>query len=473
MSSRESVNEGIARRLEASIRDGALRPGDRLPSVRALCRLERISPGTAVQALQRLEGRGLVESRPRSGYYVRALRSLRAPLPVLEASSPAPTRVGVSDAVARVFQEAGDPRLLPLGAALPAPELLPTDALARCLAAAARSAPERLGRYEVAATDPALDHALRHRFAQFGCTVSPDELVITVGAMEALNLAVRAVARPGEIVAVESPSYFGVLEILESLGMRALPVPGTCDQGLDLDALGTALDEHPVKALILVSNFSNPHGACLSAERRQRLLSLLDEYGVPLIEDDIYGDLHFDETRPKPVRALDREGNVLYCGSFSKSLGPGFRVGWIAAGRFAERVRRLKYISTIGTPGVLQAALAHFLEQGAYERHLRKIRRAFAAQVTRTAEAVLATFPSGTAVSQPRGAYFLWVQLPETVDAFALHDAALRHGVSLSPGPIFCAQGGYANYIRLSCGLPWSDRVAAGIATIGRLAHGL
>ncbi len=466
---------GVLARL---IDNGTLRTGDRMPSVRELCRRERVSPATVLQAYAELERAGLVEVRERSGHYVRArsLATLRASgagggeAPRTLRPDAEPTQVGVSDEVARLLDQAADPGIVSLGTSVPAPELLPLAELERAVTAAARRDPYLIGKYSFAGGHPGLRRVLAARFATLGCEAAPDEITITAGAMESLNLAVRAVTRPGDIVVVESPGYFGVLEIVESLGLKALPVPGDCGHGPDLRALAQALEDHPVKAVVLVTSFSNPTGSCMAPERRGELVELLADHGVPLVEDDIYGDLYFGAERPRPARAWDRAGEVLYCGSFSKTLAPGLRLGWVAGGRFHERVRRLKNITSVGSPGPAQAGLADYLSTQAYDRHLRRLRRAFAEQVAEMRAAVLAHFPAGTSASDPGGGCFLWVQLPAGVDAVELQRLAAERGVGIAPGPLFCPHGNYRNYIRLGCGSPWSPRIETAVRTVGELA---
>lgn len=472
---KEYIYERIAREFATQIEHGVLETGERLPSVREICRRERISPGSAMQAFSLLESRGLVEARPKSGFYVRARRVDTAVQPAPSCSSPDPTEVGVSDLVAQFFKDAHNADLVQLGGNLPDPNLFPNDKLSRMLAAATREHPELLGDYCVNQGLPELIRQLALRFSTFGCHIPPSEITITHGATEALNIAIRAIARPGDIIAVESPCYFGVLEILESLGLQVALIPSTSEHGIHLEHLETALQTHDIKALVLVTSFSNPNGACLSPNKRKALYDLLNNYDTPLIEDDVYGDLHFGPDRPRPVKAHDTEGLVMYCGSFSKALAPGLRIGWIAAGRYNERVARLKFINSIGTPAVTQLALAKYLQSGAFERHLRKIRGLFATQVSQTIEAVLASFPEGTAVSQPQGGCSIWVQLPENVNALDLQTYAISEGITIAPGQIFCPITDIKNRIRISCGHAVTDRTLKAIHKLGQkvreLAH--
>lgn len=382
-----------------------------------------------------------------------------------------PQAVGVSDIVAKVFRQAGDEEKVPLGAGVPHADLLPIDRLSKFLAAAVRDKPIHLGRYGALSGHPDYIRQLAKRFGMNDCVIPTDEIIATAGAMDSLNLAIRAVTKPGDVVAVESPCYFGILEILESLGLKALPVPSTCESGLDLDLLAEGIEQHPVKAVAMVPTFSNPNGSCLSEAKRKQLLTLLAEHDLPLVEDDLYGDLHFSRERVRPVKAFDTEGRVLYCGSFSKCLSPGLRVGWIAAGRYSERVRRLKFISTVNTPIINQLAAARFLGGGAMDRHLRNLRSALETQVAQVAESVLQAFPEGTAISQPKGGFFLWVQLPEGVDSLELFQMADADGIHIAPGQIFCPYASIRNRIRLSCGHPSNERIQKGIRRLGALVR--
>jgi DNA-binding transcriptional MocR family regulator len=289
--------------------------------------------------------------------------------------------------------------------------------------------------------------------------------------MEALNLAIRAVAKPGNVIAVESPSYFGVLQVIESMGMRALEVPTHPREGLDLEALETAIHRHRVKACVAIPTCHNPLGFVMPDSRKEALVRLLARHEIPLIEDDVYGDLAFAETRPRAAKSFDRDGGVLLCGSFSKSIAPGLRVGWIHPGRFQGEVERLKLLGTLATASLPQWTVARFLESGGYDRHLRRLRVAMARQVELVSQAVARYFPPETCVSRPEGGFVVWVELPEGYDTVALHQAALDSGISISPGPIFSASGRFRHCLRLNCGSAWCERIDRGLLTLGRLAE--
>jgi DNA-binding transcriptional MocR family regulator len=460
----------LARTLEHLIEQGTLRPGHRLPSVRRMALQRTVSISTVLQAYTLLENRGWIEARPQSGYYVRPRLPMDTPEPRMARPMARPSYVGVNDLTAEVLALAVDPGFVPFGAACPDPTLFPTKKLARILGAVGRNDPSLLGRYAMNwAFDP-LAREVARRYLQAGCPLAHDELVITIGCTEAINLALRAVTKPGDTVAVETPAYFGFLETIQSLGLKALEIPTGPREGLCLDATRDALSHHDVKAVMVMPSFSNPLGSCMPDDKKAQLHRLLAEFDVPAIEDDIYGDLHFGERRPKPLKAWDHDGRVILCSSFGKTLAPSLRVGWCAPGRYLERVRRLKFTNTLGTPVVLQKTVSDFLRNGGYDHHLRSIRRAYHHQLHLFSQAILRHFPAGTRLSRPEGGFILWVEMPAGVDALHLHREAVKRHISTAPGPLFSVKDRYRNCLRMNCGLPWSEPIEAALRTLGELA---
>jgi DNA-binding transcriptional MocR family regulator len=465
--------EELAEDLTGLIAKGTLRAGDRLPSVRVLSDQRGVSISTVLQAYLLLESRGFVETRPQSGHYVRSTRLALVPEPRPPRVSSTATKVTVSDLIARVYGASRDPNMVLLGGGYMSPALLPTERLNRGLAAVARSAGGAGIAYDPPPGLPALRRQIARRAAECGVALRADELVTTVGTMEALHLCLRAVARAGDTIVVESPAYYGVLQLIESLEMRALEIPSNAGTGIDLGLLDAALRQQRVKACLVVTNFSNPSGALMPDDAKRELVKMLARRDIPLIEDDIYGDLHFDGARPRPARAFDRHGLVMLCGSFSKTLAPGYRVGYVAPGRYRDVVERLKFAQTVATPTLAQMAIADFLENGGYERHLRRLRRSLSDQVARVSESIAEHFPAGTRISRPRGGFLLWVEMPPGKSALALHDLALARGVSVAPGPIFSAKQRFTSCIRVSCGYPWSESIERGVRTLGEIASAL
>jgi DNA-binding transcriptional MocR family regulator len=461
--------ERVASELAASIRSGALRQGDKLPSVRHMLRDRRTSAATIVAAYAKLEADGLIEARPRSGYYVRSDSPLLPPRKVKIQSRAA--RVHVSAGVEGLVTALGDPSVLPLGAGTVSSALLPIRSLNRTLATLAREGGTTGATYEAMAGMRSLRRQLARRSVTWGTALEEDDFLITVGATEALHICLRALTRPGDVVAVESPTFFGLLQIIEDLGLRAVEIPVHPEQGIDLDALEQALRAFSIRACLAIPNVHNPLGVILSDERKEKLTKILARRGVPLVEDDIYGDLAFDDSRPRLARAFDRGGNVYTCGSVSKTLAAGYRVGWIIAPEHARpMLERLKYTHTASTTPFPQMAIAEYLASGRYDRHLRRLRGAMKAQVTRFRQAIAAHFPRGTRISAPSGGFMLWVEMPRPIQAMKLQVDALHEGIAIAPGPIFSARKAFTNCARISCGFPWSPEIEEAIAKLGTLA---
>jgi DNA-binding transcriptional MocR family regulator len=356
-----------------------------------------------------------------------------------------------------------------LAHATPDPSLLPARAVGRALSAAARATDGGV-RYEVPPGLLALREAVARRALAWGCELGADELVVTSGATEAIHVCLLAVARPGEAIAVESPAYYGTLQTLEALGMKVVEVPCLPDVGMDLDELERRLDRHAVRAVLAVPTFSNPLGSCMPDEAKARLASIVSRRRIPLIEDDVYGELVFEGPRPRPAKAFDRDGSVMLCGSFTKTLAPGYRIGFAAPGRWRERVELLKYALNVATPTPLQQAVARYLRGGGYDRHLRALRSQLARTTARTAATIADSFPPGTRVSHPRGGCFLWIELPGAVRGLELHERALEAGVSIAPGAIFSPTQGHPSCIRIACAGPWTGEIESAIKLVGRLA---
>ncbi|MFL6623354.1 MAG: PLP-dependent aminotransferase family protein [Sulfurifustaceae bacterium] len=467
----DNLYRRVARRITEQINKGIYRPGERIPSVRRLSEQLKVSIATVLEAYRVLEDDGLLEARPQSGYYVRA-RTYKAPAEP-EVSSPpiAPTTVSVTEVGLRVLKTARRSDIVQLCMTTPHPEFLPIRRLNRIAAATARRDDGAAYRYDFPPGLAELRQQIARRMLEAGCEVAPDDIVVTSGCQEAVTLCLRAVARPGDVIAVESPTYYGTLQAIESLGMKALEIPTHPRDGLSLDALELALDRHRVRACLLVPSFSNPLGACMPDENRKHLVRLLCEHEIPLIEDDVYGDLPFSAPRPRAAKAFDRKGLVLYCSSFSKTLAPGARVGWTVPGRWLTQIEHLKYVSTMATSTFQAMVLAEFLAHGGYDRYLRHVRPLYAQNAERTTQAIARFFPEGTRVTKPNGGFVLWIELPSTVDAFELNRRALERGVAIAPGPLFSAKQKYRHFIRLTYTLPWSDQVEQAIFTVGRLVH--
>ena len=465
--------ERLADELARQIRSGTLAPGERIPSVRETGGRHGVSVTTVLQAYRKLEALHLVEARPRSGFYVLPERARRNPPPQVSKPVQAPTRVTTSDLIDSIVAASSDPELVPLGAAVPDPALLPLRALARHMGSVLRSDPASASAYGAPHGMAALRREIAKREWNVGPPVAPDDVVVTCGAAEAISLAIRATTEPGHVIAVESPAFFGTLQAIQASGRRVLEIATCSVDGIDVNALEDALERHDVRACIVTPNFHNPLGSLIPDAEKARLVDLLGEREIPLIEDDTFGELFFEDPQPASLRRWDTRGLVLRIGSFSKTLAPGYRIGWMLPGpRFEAAVRRHKLASTVANATPPQLAVARYLASGRYDHHLRKLRRVLRDNVGRLRAEVAARFPEGTLLSRPRGGFLLWVRLPDGADALALHHRARTRGISVSPGPIFSPSEGFGSFVRLSAGHSWTERTEAAVDELAGMVAG-
>lgn len=455
--------------ISGNIESGTLRPGDRLPSLRRMSERVGVSLPTVRQAYLELERQRRIESRPQSGYYVRALASneLVHAAPQLRRARPLP--VGSRSLMDRVFDGIHRPGVLPFAITNPCMARPAAKALHRTMKRVMARAEERSLGYAPGFGDPGLRRQIAYRYLDtVGGVVEPEEVCVTNGGQEALLLALCAVAGKGDVIAVESPTYHGLLELIDSLGMLAVEVRTCPEEGVQLDALEETLDAFPVKACMFSTTLNNPLGVSMPESRRRELVRLLEARNVDLIEDDVYGELGFDGRRPRPAAFFATGGRVLTIGSFSKTAAPGYRIGWLLTGRYRERISRLKR-SFSCTSGLLQQlTLAEFLAGGEYDRYLKGLRPVLQCNAERMSAAVACHFPAETRTSKPVGGAVLWLELPGAVDSEVLFERALEDGISIAPGRIFSPGNRYRNCIRLSFGHPWTEEIEDGLARLGR-----
>ena len=456
--------------IAENIESGALRPGDRLPSLRRMSTRIGVSVPTVRQAYVELERQRRIESRPQSGFYVRGFagNDLVRPAPRFRIGAK-PQQVACRSLMERVYDGIHQPNVLPFGIANPCMAKSAAKSLHRTMKRVMARAEERSLAYAPTMGEAGLRRQIAFRYLDtVGSHVEPDNVCITNGGQEALMLALSAVARSGDVIAVESPTYHGVLELIESLGMLAIEVETCPEEGVQIDALQKTLDAHPVKACLFSTTLSNPLGVSMPDEKRRELVELIDARDVVLIEDDVYGELLFDGYRPKPAEFYSRSGRVLTCGSFSKTAAPGYRIGWLISDRFRDEIGRLKRAYSCSSGLLQQLTLAEFLASGDYDRYLKTLRPVLQCNAERMSAAVASHFPPETRTSKPVGGSVLWLELPEGVDSERLFDRAIQDGISIAPGRIFSPCSRYRNFIRLSFGHPWSNRIDAGLQKLGQ-----
>ena len=440
----------LADRLAELIRQGTYPPGEKLPSVRQMSRQQSLSVSTVLQAYSVLESHGLIEARPQSGYYVRASSAPRLPEPEISTPGRDPSQVSLHELIMMLLGDTINPNLIQLGAAMPNPQFLPTKKINRILTDLLRQDDPNSHQYRFPPGLNSLRTQVAQRAVISGCSLSPNRIVITSGATEAVDICLHALTRPGDIVAIESPTYFGALQSLEIHGLRTLEIPTHPRDGMSLEALAFAIDHNPIRAVMVLSNFNNPLGSMMPDDKKKELVELLERNDIPLIENDEWGEIYFGDKRPMVCKAFDTKGLVMLVSSFSQDISPGFRVGWVAPGRYQTEVEWLKFTISGAAPTIGQKVIARFLESGGYEQHLRRIRREYARNVDLLSSAVMRYFPEGTRLTRPSGGFVLWVRLPENVDSLELYKTARQAGITLAPGYVFSPTQQFPNFIRLN-----------------------
>lgn len=460
--------EQLAQQIREQIQSKVWQAGDKLPSLRESCKQSGLSLMTVVQSYQLLESQGWIVARPQSGYYV-ASRPTQLPQPQRGKKLHLDEQVDINTFIFDVLQAGKDPAIMPFGSAFPDPSLLLQPRLSRSLAGVARKISPQSSVTNLPPGNESLRRNIAQRYAASGMNVSPEEIVITAGAMESLSLSLQAVTQPGDWVVIESPAFYGALQAIERLRLKAIAITTHPQYGMDLDALEQVISQYPIKACWLMTHFQNPLGCVMSWPQKKRLVALLQQHNISLIEDDVYGELYFGAERPLPAKALDQYRQILHCSSFSKCLAPGFRVGWVAAGEHAQRIQHLQLMSTVSASVPTQLAIADYLSQGGYDTHLRRLRRVMEQRLNALRQAVVEHFPSNVKISHPAGGYFLWLELARPFNASELYRRALEQGVSIAPGRMFTTGNQFDHCFRLNASFAWSEQSEKAIQILAQL----
>lgn len=467
-----TLYEKIANEIRDLIRAGVIKNTDKLPSVRKGSRMFNVSPATIQQAYYLLETQGIIYAKERSGFYIKpAFAKMNNSSAVKNTVNAKETEVEVSDFIFSVLAAHKDNTNIPFGSAFPSPELYPIKHLTESMAKALHSL--EATPYELV-TDMAggcseLKRQIELRYLLNGLKIHEDEIVITSGAMEALSLSLQAVTSPGDLVAVESPCFYAILQILERLQLKAIEIPVDEIVGLDIDYFAEMVGQFEIKALVLMTKFHNPTGSSIPADSLKKLYQIIKKHQIPAIVDDVYSEIYYGQKLPHYLKSLDKEGLVLHCDSFCKSLAPGFRVGWVSAGRYATQIDRLKLMTTISPSVPSQLAISHYLTHRHYDRHLTRLRAELQRSQKRMLSAIEQFFPKAIHVEIPGGGYFLWIGLPKSVDAIELYKRALKHKISIAPGPIFSASQQFNHHIRLNYGMKWNPQLDLAMEKLGKL----
>ncbi|GAB1263470.1 aminotransferase-like domain-containing protein [Aurantivibrio infirmus] len=462
--------EKVAKKIREQIDSGILKDGERLPGVRKLANSYSVSVSTIQEALHILEREKYLDVINRSGHYVKHIDKNSSRNNNTENFKLKPMPVESRELAIHLVTTSLSSDIYQLGTTVPHTQFLPSKAVNLAVKKISREQPDHSDRYSFAPGYRPLREQIALRMLEAGCDTHADEIVITNGCQSAVNIALSAVCKPGDTVAVESPTFHGLLQILESKGLQVIEIPTNEKLGINLGALELALQQWPVKACVVLPNFSNPLGYCMPDTRKKALAKLMKQHNVPLIENDIHGDLGFNQRRPKAIKSFD-DDNVIYCSSFSKTISPGFRVGWIHAPHMHNQIIYFQMMHSLAAASLPQKALTHYLSKQGYGRHLRQVRARYIKQVRYVSEMITAHFPVETKINFPEGGFVIWVELPKQVSALRLYDAAIQKNISIGAGPLFSANKKYENCIRLNCALPIDEKLQNALIILSQLVN--
>ncbi|MCT2563806.1 aminotransferase-like domain-containing protein [Chryseobacterium herbae] len=465
---REFIYNEIADGIASQIRNGVLKAGDKLPSVRMMCQEHQVSMNTAKRVFLELESQSLIESKPQSGYFVSRLMSVKLPLPEVSSPSLMANNNEPDELISKVYENMGKKGLTFFSIGIPSGDLLPQAKLKKEIINATRELKDGGTGYEELQGNLKLRRMIAVRSLQWGGNLSENDLVTTNGGMNALSFCLMALGKPGDTIAIESPCYPGILQLANGLGLNVLELPTHPTTGIEIDALRKVISQ--INLCLLIPNFNSPLGSCMPDENKKEIVRLLSEHHIPLIEDDVYGDLYFGSTRPKCCKSFDKDGNVLYCSSISKTLAPGYRVGWIAPGRYKDKIMKLKLLHSTSSISIVNEAVANFLKSGRYEKHLQQMRRALQNNYQNYVQTIVDYFPEGTKTSRPQGGLSLWVEFDKKIRTTELYDLAIKQNISIAPGRMFTLQDQFENCMRLCIGLPWTEETKLCLQQVGNLA---
>ncbi|MEE9445466.1 MAG: PLP-dependent aminotransferase family protein [Cocleimonas sp.] len=465
-----TLYQQVADHISDQIRTGLLKSGEKVPSVRQCSAEMGLSVSTVIRGYELLQDQMMIEPRPQSGFYVRTQFELGEP-PKISQPDTKPSEVNLDELAVRLLQTTQDKEVIQLGTAPPNTNVPSVKLINRIMTKVIKE-DDGIADYDPPPGNQNLRRQIARRMLNAGVNISPDDIVITTGCQEAMTLCLRAVTKPGDTVLTESPSYFGTLKAIETLGLKALEIPTDAKDGMSLPALELAIREWKVSACVLTPNFSNPLGYCMSDENKLKLRSIFKQANIPIIEDDIYAELGYSAQRPKAIKAFDEVGddsNVLLCSSLSKSLSPGLRIGWAIPGKYLNPVIQLKISNSMAGATLPALTAARYLEMGIFDRHLRQMRRYYKEQRDYFLHLASEHLPKNIRLTHPQGGYVIWLELDESVDSMKLYEEAFSKKVSIAPGPLFSASGQYKNYIRINFGKASKAELEKAMIVLGLL----
>ena len=453
----QRLYQKVVAQVERQIAGGLYRAGDRLLSVRQASQSLGVSVTTIYHAYNVLESRGLIRAKPQSGYVVVGKNAGNGAADRSSTQSGAPPRMDLEGVARQVLGIVADGHGAPFGTVYPDARLFPITRLLALMREVSRHPERRHGKMQDVAGTMDLRREIARRYAVHGCPMALDEITVTAGTMDAVNLALSTIARPGDAIAVEDTSFFPMSFSLQRFGLRPVPVPITVESGLDLAALDRVLASGEVKACLMMTNCHNPLGETMSSEKKRELVRIIEKYQTPLIENDAYGELISPREGSASIKSFDTSGLVLHCSGFSNFLSPELRVGWITAGRFRDRLLSVKFLSNMASQWIAQETVAEFLKQGNFDRHLRSLRSTLQERMAVGVTELTRWHHLFVRRSQPRSGFMIWLELAAGTDSLRIYEASARKGLSFVPGALFSVDRLRANEIALNFSFAWSD----------------
>lgn len=456
----------VADRLENNIKNGVYAEGDKLPSIRHLVKAMGVSKNTIISALQLLERKSLIESKPKSGFVVKHLTVFPPPpSPVFDVIQPTP--ISLPELLQNVLSNGAAFDIRPSETNNSEHHLI--NKLHRLINKHTRTQSIRKTQYY----DDPMGHAplreeLSRHYSRLGVKLTGAEICTTAGCQHALFLALLATCTTGDNVVVESPGFYGVIQLLQELNLNVIEVPCNPISGLDVEVLAKVTSQYNVKACVVTPAFSTPTGACMPDDAKSALIELANTRNFAIIEDDIYGELGF-RFRPKPIKYFDTDNRVVLCSSFSKSLSRDLRIGWIAGARWHKKIQRLKLISHLAGNQAIQGGLCEFMVDGSYTKYLRYRRNQLEQQRNDLLRTLSAVFKDELKSTLPIGGLSLWLALPKQHNSVSLYHAALAKNITLTPGALFSTKPNFNHYLRMSFCHPMTEGRVEAIKTINDL----
>lgn len=438
------------------INKGIILPGEKLPSLRKIADQFGVSLSTAVEGYHRLELYGYVIAKDRSGYLAQLPNSENSVLQISKNFKSKVSEITHVDEITNLYLQSQDKNIAPFGIATPDPTKLPNKIITKSMTWATKSIPDIHGRYLFGKGVLELRQELAKWMRPWIGITSAENILITSGCMEALNIALATLCKPGDIVAVESPCYFGILQSIHNHHLQSLEVKTDPQEGLDPEALEALAKKHKIKVLISTANVQSPTGYTMSDKRKKDVLAVCNKYGIRLIEDDIYGEMAFNNIRPKSYKYFDKNSIVTYCSSFSKSVGPGLRIGWCIPSEKMDEAVRLKITLNLSTSALIQYTVLHMLKKENLLKIIHNTAKYYENNLQIYSSVIQNQLESKVAFSRPTGHYFLWLRV-EGLDSTMALEKARKHKLSFTPGPLFSATKQFNSYLRINCAHQFTD----------------